>query len=134
MFLAASQMVGRAPLGFVFGSKPSPLSVSPSSVAAGTPVTLTATIDDRRFSTRNGTEAVQAIRSSTAFLDQKPWTSNATRHAMAASDGRFDETAEATTLNLSTTGLAAGRHVVFVQGTDTSGRAGTPQAVYFTVQ
>jgi hypothetical protein len=77
---------------------------------------------------------VQAIRSATVFLDQTPWASGATGYAMTAADGRFDETIEPSVLRLSTDGLAAGRHVVFVQGTDASGSAGTPQAVYFTVQ
>jgi hypothetical protein len=53
---------------------------------------------------------------------------------MAPGDGRFDETVETAGVRLSTSGLAPGRHVVFVQGTDASGRAGTPQAVYFIVQ
>jgi hypothetical protein len=123
-----------APYAYPEGPTTTTLTVSPSSVAVGTPVTVKATINDARFSTRNGTEAVQSIRSATAFLDQTPWTSDATEHAMSASDGRFDETSEPTKLGLSTTGLTPGRHVVFVQGTDASGSAGTPQAIYFDVQ
>ena len=110
------------------------MSVAPASVVAGAPVTVTATVDDGRFSKRNGTEPVQAITRATVYLDQQPWSANAVRRGMTASDGRYDEIAERTTLRLSTTGLARGRHVVFVQGTDASGRVGTPQAVYFNVQ
>jgi hypothetical protein len=40
---------------------------------AGTPVVVKDTIRDARFSTRNGIEAVQPIRSAAAFLDQEPW-------------------------------------------------------------
>jgi len=122
-----------APYAYPAGPTTTTLTVSPTSVAAGTPVTIRATINDARFSTRNGTEVVQPIQSATAFLDLTPWASNATPRAMSASDGSFDEPSEPTRLRLSTTGLAAGRHVVFVQGTDASGSAGTPQAVYFDV-
>ena len=123
----------RAPYAYPAGPTTTTLTVSPTGVAAGTPVTIKATLNDARFSTRNGTESVQPIQSAAAFLDQAPWASNAIPHAMSASDGRFDETSEPAKLKLSTTGLAQGRHVVFVQGTDASGSAGTPQAVYFDV-
>ena len=123
-----------APYLYPSGPTTTSLSISPASVAAGSPVIVTASLDDTRFSTRNGTEAVQLIRSATAFVDQQPWTANATRRAMQASDGAYDQTSESATVQLSTTGLAPGRHVVFVQGKDASGRAGTPQAAYFDVQ
>ena len=123
-----------APYLYPSGPTTTSLSISPASVTAGSPVTVTASLDDTRFSTRNGTEAMQAIRSATAYVDQKPWTPNATRRVMQASDGAYDQTTESVTVQLSTTGLAPGRHVVFVQGKDASGRAGTPQAAYFDVQ
>jgi murein tripeptide amidase MpaA len=123
-----------APYLYPSGPTTTALSVSPTRLAAGTPVTVSATLNDARFSTRNGVEAVQAIRSAAAFLDHTPWASTATAHPMATGDGRFDETVETAGVRLSTSGLAPGRHVVFVQGTDASGRAGTPQAVYFIVQ
>jgi len=123
-----------APYRYPSGPTTTKLSVSPTLVTAGTPVRVNATLNDKRFSRNNGTEAVQAIQSATAFLDQPPWASGATGYAMTPTDGRFNETAEPTTLRLATDGLAPGRHVVFVQGTDASGSAGTPQAVYFTVQ
>ncbi|UGB37203.1 M14 family zinc carboxypeptidase [Frateuria soli] len=123
-----------APYRYPSGPTTTRLSVSPTLVAAGTPVTISAALNDKRFSQSNGTEAVQAIRSAAAFLDQAPWADDASGHPMKPSDGRYDETIEPTTLRLATDGLAPGRHVVFVQGTDASGSAGTPQAVYFTVQ
>ncbi len=123
-----------APYRYPAGPTTIKLGVSPTSVAAGVPVTISATVSDKRFSRLHGTEPTQAVRSATAFLDQTPWSTDAVGHPMAPGDGRFDETVEPATLRLSTTGLARGRHVVFVQGTDASGSAGTPQAVYFTVQ
>ncbi|MBP1474521.1 hypothetical protein J7I44_09415 [Frateuria sp. MAH-13] len=123
-----------APYRYPSGPTTTQLSVSPTQITAGTPVTVNATVNDKRFSNRNGTEAIQPVQSATAFLDRTPWANDATGYAMSPRDGRFDETAEPVALRLSTEGLPPGRHVVFVQGTDTSGSAGTPQAVYFTVQ
>lgn len=123
-----------APYRYPSGPTTTKLSVSPALVTAGTPVTVNATVNDTRFSKLGSAEAVQAIRSATAFLDQTPWAADAVGQAMEPGDGRFDETIEPAALRLPTTGLAPGRHVVFVQGTDASGSAGTPQAVYFTVQ
>lgn len=110
------------------------LSVSPNSVTAGTTVTVTATIDDTRFNQTNGTEAVQAIIAANAYLDQQPWLSQTTPRAMRANDGAFDTSKEVVSVRLSTTGLAKGRHVVFVRGKDASAKFGTPNATYFTVQ
>ncbi|MFL6591810.1 MAG: M14 family zinc carboxypeptidase [Luteimonas sp.] len=135
--LAALRFAARnlwAPYAYPAGPTTTALVVSPTSVVAGTPVNVRATINDARFSMRNGTEAVQTIKSAAAFVDQAPWATNAMPHAMSANDGGFDETSEPANLRLSTTGLAPGRHVVFVQGTDASGAAGTPQAVYFDLQ
>jgi len=123
-----------APYRYPSGPTTTKLSVSPTLVTAGTPVRVDATVNDKRFSRNNGTEAVQTIQSATAFLDQPPWATDATGYAMTPGDGRFNETVEPTVAHLSTDGLAPGRHVVFVQGTDASGSAGTPQAVFFTVQ
>ena len=123
-----------APYQYPAGPTTTKLSVSRTQVAAGTPVRINATLNDKRFSTATGAEPVQAIRSALVFLDEAPWATGATGYAMSPDDGRFDETIEPTTLRLPTDGLAPGRHVVFVQGTDESGSVGTPQAVYFTVQ
>ena len=123
-----------APYLYPSGPTTTTVSVSPATVAAGGAVTVKATVNDGRFGTRSGNEPVQAIQSATAFLDQAPWPAGATGRAMQASDGVYDEPVEPIKLHLSTAGLAQGRHVVFVQGTDASGQAGTPQAVYFDVQ
>jgi hypothetical protein len=110
------------------------LSLSTSSVTAGTAVTVTAVIDDSRFNQSNGTEAVQSIASASAYVDQQPWLAQTSPRAMQANDGAFNSSKEVVSVRLSTTGLASGRHVVFVRGRDASGRWGTPNAVYFTVQ
>ena len=122
-----------APYVYPSGPDTTSISVSPANVGAGTPVTVTAVIDDTRFSTSAGTESVQRITSAAAYRNQRPWTAGATAIAMRANDGAFDETRETVSALVSTSGLSPGVHTIFVRGRDASGRPGTPQAVRFTV-
>ncbi|HSR64031.1 MAG TPA: M14 family zinc carboxypeptidase, partial [Xanthomonadaceae bacterium] len=122
-----------APYVLPSGPDTTSLSVSPGLAVPGTPVTVTATSDDGTFNQSNGAETVQAIASVSAYLDAPPWASGATAAAMAPADGRFDGSRETATLRIDTSRLSAGRHVVYVRGTDAGGHPGTPQAVYFTV-
>jgi PKD repeat protein len=118
-----------------YPSGPNTVSVTASSatVAAGTPVTITAILDDSQFNQSNGTETTHAVASARMFLDLPPWEAGASGIAMSASDGSFNATRETVTASLGTAGLAPGRHIVYVQGTDTSGRPGTPNAVLLNV-
>ncbi|MDB6163017.1 MAG: lieA [Xanthomonadaceae bacterium] len=124
-----------APYVFPSGPDTATIGVAPATVSRGTPVVVTARVDDSRFNQSNGTEAVQAIVGARAYVDTQPW-SPAPRgtYAMHASDGAFNATGETVTVSIPTAGLAQGRHVVAVRGTDASNHAGTPAAVYFTVQ
>ena len=118
-----------------YPSGPDSVSVSTSSgnVSAGTPVTITAVIDDTRFNQTNGTEAAQNIASAKVYIDTPPWAAGATGTAMSASDGSFNSTRETVTASVATSGLSAGRHIVYVQGADASGQLGTPNAVIVNV-
>lgn len=120
---------------YVYPSGPDAVSVtvSPESVVAGQAVTVTATLDDSRYNTSYGSEAVHVVTAASAYLDQRPWSGGATRIAMQPADGRFDTSRESAQAVVATQGLAPGRHVVFVRGGDASGAVGTPNAAYFTV-
>jgi hypothetical protein len=110
------------------------LSASNRRIAAGTPLVVTATVDDSRFNQSNGTETVQAISAARAYVDRAPWGSGTAPLAMQASDGAFNSSREQVQVTIPTASLASGRHWVAVQGVDASGRAGTPRAYYFMVQ
>lgn len=103
-------------------------------VPGGQPVLLTATLDDTRFSTANGTEPSQTIAAAEAFIDVPPWQAGAVPLAMAASDGSFDEAVEAVEVTIDTTGLEAGRHVLFVRGIDTDGNEGVVTAAFLVIE
>ena len=122
------------PYGSPSGPDTTSMGESAAVIAPGQAFAVAAWIDDSRFNQSNGAETVQAIASASATLDAAPWSSSAMPVAMRAYDGAFDSSREQVVLDIDTRGLAYGRHVVYVRGTDASGRSGTPSAVYFTVR
>ncbi len=110
------------------------MGVSAAVVSPGQAFAVAAWVDDSRFNQSNGTEPVQAIASASATLDAAPWAANAVPMPMRANDGAFDSSREQVLLNIDTRGLAYGRHVVYVRGTDAGRQVGTPSAIYFTVR
>lgn len=107
---------------------------SAKSVERGQAFAASAWFDDTRYNQSNGAEAVQAVTSGAAYLDAAPWASGAAPLAMRAVDGAFNTSREQSVVNIATSALSFGRHVVYVRGTDASGQFGTPSAVYFTVR
>jgi hypothetical protein len=91
-------------------------------VPVGTPVTLSGSVTDTRFNQSNGSEPVQSIVAAEAFVDTPPWAPGAVAIPLAPADGAFDSPTEALTASLDTSGLAVGRHMVYVRGLDASGR------------
>ena len=89
-----------APYKLPSGPDTTAIGVSAASVAAGTPVTLTATVNDAVFNQVNGSEPVQAIASAKAYLDAPPWASGATVIPLNASDGSFNASSETVTASI----------------------------------
>ena len=92
-------------------------SVSPD-VLPVTPVTLSATLTDERYSEENGTEPEQNIAAGEYYVDVPPWGKNPSAIPLAAVDGVFDETEEDATASIDTTGWSPGRHIIFVRAKD----------------
>lgn len=103
--------------------------VPPLPVAAGDLVPVTATVDDGRF---DGPEPIQNIRSAEVYVGTPPWQGG-TPIALAAADGSFDETVEEVTGSVDTTGLAPGRHTLFVRGEDASDTFGAVSGAFLYV-
>lgn len=106
---------------------------TPDLVAAGSPVNLSARIDDTRFNQSKGTEAEQNVVGAEVYLGGLPWEGALSIAALAASDGAFDSKVENVQGTIATNGLSSGKHLLFVQGTDASGQAGSPNAVFIDV-
>ncbi len=115
---------------------PDALSVTtnPVTVTLGSPVTLTATINDTRFNQSNGTEPTQNIAAAEYYIDTPPWQTGAVANAMTATDGSFNSKIEGVTATVSTAGLTTGKHLIFVRGEDASGNWGAFSAVFLYVK
>ena len=112
------------------------LALDHASVGAGQSVHLTAMIDDTHYNQDNGTQATYAIRGANAYIDRVPWDPAATPIALQAADGNLNAATEAVAGDLSTAGLAPGRHLIFVQGTNAKGpdgSAGPPDAIFLDI-
>ncbi|WNG19617.1 peptidase M14 [Cystobacter fuscus] len=110
------------------------LALSASTVSQGTPVTLTARADDTRYGTNGGTEGSQAIAAARYSIDAPSWVSGTPTFALSAVDGGFNSTAESVQATVFTSGLAPGRHTLFVESQDASGNWGVPTAIFLNVQ
>ena len=106
---------------------------APPGTAAGTTVTLSATLDDGRYGNRDGAEPTQAIAAGEYYVDVPPWGDDASATAMTAADGGFDATTEDANASIDTTGWSAGRHMVFVRGKDAAGNWGAVSAVFLFI-
>ncbi len=99
-------------------------------VAPGDPVAILANADDSRFNNSNGTEPTQPVAAAELFIDAPPWQAGASAIAMIATDGAFDTAIEPIQGEIDTTGLADGRHTVYVHARDAGGNWGPVSAVF----
>lgn len=106
---------------------------SGTGVPAGTLVDITATVSDARFNNTNGTEAVQAIAGAEYSIGLAPWEPGAVMRPLAAADGSFNAVTEAVSGQIDTTGLAPGRHLVYLRGRDATGALGAVSAAWLTI-
>ncbi len=111
------------------------LTLSSTTVAAGEPISLTATINDTRYNNSEGTEPTQNIFAAEYYVDVPPWvtTPAPVAHPMAPLDGAFNQKVENVGATIDTSSLSAGRHVVFVRGQDAAGNWGAFSSAFFTV-
>ena len=111
------------------------LTLSSTTVAAGEPISLTATINDTRYNNSEGTEPTQNIAAAEYYVDVPPWvtTPAPAAYPMAPLDGAFNQPVENVRATIDTSSLSAGRHIVFVRGQDAAGNWGAFSAAFFTV-
>jgi len=110
------------------------LTLSAGTVTQGTTVTLTAQANDTRYGTNGGTEAAQAIAAARYTIDSPSWVAGTPTYAMSPVDGAFSSTLESVRATVFTSGLAPGKHTLFVESQDASGNWGVPTAIFLTVQ
>lgn len=109
------------------------ISTSTLIVAPGDEVALEATADDTRFNNSNGAEPSQTVAAAEFYIDTPPWQSGATAIAMSAFDGSFDSSVEDVEGTIHTTGLAEGRHIIFLRSRDADANWGPVSAEFLWV-
>jgi carboxypeptidase T len=124
--------VVRAPYLTPGGPDVTSVALSSSTVPAGTAITLSGSATDTRFNNSNGAEATQAVAGAEYYIDTPPWAGGTAR-TLAAADGAFNATTESLTGSIDTTGLATGKHIVFVRAQDAGGAWGAISATYLTI-
>lgn len=102
-------------------------------VAQGSSASIQGEASDLDFNQNNGTETTHNITAVKAYLGTPPWQSGATPIAMSATDGAFDSSKENFNGSIPTTGLSAGKHLLWLVATDAGGVSGVPSAVYLNV-
>ncbi|HEX4954557.1 MAG TPA: M14 family zinc carboxypeptidase [Thermoanaerobaculia bacterium] len=128
--LLYSVKAARAPYQLPAGPDARSLVFSPPAVAIGATATLSALLDDTRYS---GAEPNQSIAAGEIYVTTPPWGAGATALPMTASDGAFDENVEAVTGGIDTTGFAAGRYLAYVRGQDAAANWGPLTAAFLYV-
>ncbi|MFP6640104.1 MAG: M14 family zinc carboxypeptidase [Myxococcota bacterium] len=123
----------RAPYVTPSGPDVSAISLAEDSVIRGQSVTLSADLDDTRYSGLNGAEASQNIAEAEYYIDSPPWEAGVAI-AMAAADGSFDSPVEAVNGTVETAVLSVGQHMLFVRGRDADGNWGAFSADFLTVE
>jgi hypothetical protein len=116
-------------------SGPDTISVSIASdlIAIGDEIQIQAHLDSSRFNQSNGNEPVRTIASAVALADTLPWGEGALPQALSAADGAYNSSIEDVTGALPSSVLSPGRHLIYVQGTDTAGNSGTPNAAFVDI-
>ncbi|MCB0030457.1 MAG: hypothetical protein KDE28_21245, partial [Anaerolineales bacterium] len=125
----------RAPYMLPAGPEAIDLSHQLLTIPVGTSATITfsATLDDTRYS--SGSEPVQNIAAAEFYIDTPPWITATTPLpiAMTPADGNFDSSVEVVNGSLDASGLALGRHSVFIRGQDAAGNWGIVAAFFVDV-
>nr|WP_145545705.1 M14 family zinc carboxypeptidase [Variovorax boronicumulans] len=118
-----------------------------AAVPAGTKVNVSALVDDNRYRYSNAGQAnilpppypvVYNIASAKVYIDQMPWDAGAEGKPLelGTSDQAKSDFPDATKRafgQIDTTGLAPGRHMVYVQGTNSDGKPGAVSAAFLDV-
>ncbi|MGB3295615.1 MAG: M14 family zinc carboxypeptidase, partial [Phormidesmis sp.] len=119
------------------------LGVDLKTVAAGLSVNLSATADSTRYD--DGNLSSQGITEGRELPDFKPvggarysfdapsWVPGTELFEMTAADGVFDSTVEELIATVDTSGLAPGRHTLFVESLAADGTYGVPSAIFLDV-
>ncbi len=122
-FLYAAK-VARTPYITSFGPHVMDVTATPDAALIGQPITVQATFNDA-----DSKNAGQTVVAAEVYLGTPPWDGGMPI-PMSAVDGAFDETDEAAQIQVNTSGMTRGRHLVYVRGQDANGFWGPVSAAF----
>jgi carboxypeptidase T len=102
------------------------------SIAGGERLSVSLTADDSRFGVSSG-EAVDSIATLRYGIDSSPEDEPSAAVQLAAADGSYDSPSESASFEIDAGGLDEGRHVLYLQASDSSGARGPLYARYFYI-
>ena len=105
------------------------LVVSPNNILAGTPVQLTAIASGTRY---YGGGTPQVITGAHFSIDLPSWITETVTYPMTASDGAFNNSTEGIQGLIDTSGMSEGRHIIFVESSD-SDNWGVTSAIFLNI-
>ncbi len=111
------------------------ISLSSTAVATGDSVELSALIDDTRYQNDQGVEPTQIIVAAEFYVDIPHWVTATVpiSVSMTPSDGSFSSSIELVEGIIDTSGMANGRHQIFVRGQDADGNWGVVSSIFLFV-
>ncbi len=111
------------------------VTLTPTSVVAGLPVTLTVLADDTRYESNGwGNEPVQNIAAVHYTVNTPTWLTGVISYPLAPVDDSFDTPVETAQALISTAGWQPGRYHLIVESQDTTGSRGVPSTVFLWVE
>ncbi|MBI5565492.1 MAG: hypothetical protein HY870_11375, partial [Chloroflexi bacterium] len=108
------------------------VTVTPTATT-GLTATLTATANDTRFNSSNGSEPTQSIAAARYSIDAPSWITGTVTQPMTATDGAYNTSIENIVAVVNVSDLSEGRHTLFVEAQDANGNWGVPTAVFVQV-
>ncbi len=124
----------RAPYQWPAGPEVLTISVAPDVAVSGESISISANVDDTRFSnTQGGTQTAQPIAAASAWIATAPWQASAIAVPMSASDGAFNATSEMVSASIASSALTPGKTLIYLQGRDAQGNEGPVSAAFVDV-
>lgn len=121
--------VARAPLRLPAGPELINALATPDTAAPDATITLTVTAADNRFGTGEPSQTVASV----ALYNLPPWQVGATPLGQfGPNDGSFNGAVENATYTLPVSTLVNGRHLLYLQATDSAGNRGPVAALWVT--
>ncbi|MEM9293018.1 MAG: M14 family zinc carboxypeptidase [Acidobacteriota bacterium] len=131
--LLYSAKASRAPYLLPSGPDVVSLTATPTAIIPGDSLTVTATVDDTRYSNANGTEPTQAVMAAELTVDDPPFAGEGAAIPFVPVDGTFDSSTEDVMVSVDTAGWEVGRHALFAQGQDANGQEGVLSSTFVYV-